>query len=271
MSTSTLGQEAQPVDQTSPAPFILVSLLMFLGALFLFFTYLLGITFYLFKVNFISTFLSRFSTRFPKRQKRASETIGQRSWLWVTRGACWLDWDGLYEGQNSRSRRNWSRSELWSCPLWGRRGPSSRICRGGWDWGRHPILSGPDWGQTWGQRHILYGGYNSQCALVGTDGHKDCSQSKITLKVLTGPPLPNSRCWRTHRLLKIKEYSETTHRPTPHSLAVPDGQTAYSQSKITLRALSFDYSKTTLRQDQPDSDTENFCFGCDHDNYHCQI
>ena len=73
MSTPVTCQDV-PVDQTSPGPepFILVSMLMFLGALFLFFAYLIGTFFALdFKFNLvnISFFLSgsRIDTRRDRR------------------------------------------------------------------------------------------------------------------------------------------------------------------------------------------------------------
>ena len=144
MSTSTLGQEASVVDQTSPAPFILVSMLMFLGALFLFLTYLIGrfFTLSLLSSTLFNRFLSRFSNQSQRRQRSHSETIGQRSWLQVTREASWTRCGGHFEGRNSSFVGDWSRFELWSCPLWGGRRLTSSLCRGGWAWGSHPIHSG---------------------------------------------------------------------------------------------------------------------------------
>ena len=142
MSTSTSGQEAPVVNQASPGPFILVSMLMFLGALFLFISYLIGILWFLFNGWLTSFFLFRFSNRFQKRQKNVSETTGPRSWLRVTRGDSWLKSGGHSEWRNSRSGRSWGRCELWSCPLCRGRRLSSSVFRGGLEWGRLPIQWG---------------------------------------------------------------------------------------------------------------------------------
>ena len=108
--------------------------MLFLGALFLFVTYLLGTFFVLcfkFNVDQLSFLGSPLDSR---RNWRVLEgLLGGGGWSLTGLAAGWLGWVKHCKARNSWSWRGWGRWGLWGCRAWRerRRRPPSLVCPGG--------------------------------------------------------------------------------------------------------------------------------------------